>query len=185
MNMNDILNQSKDGFFFKDALKLKKQHYLICMNKISLILALFISNVSLSAGITSDSSSKIDDSDQIKILYQKAEKYIEEDNFKRSLKVLKSLIKREELSGFRADIYNLLGYSYRKIEKPNLDKSFAAYMMAIEINSKHIGAHEYLGELYLILGNKNKALEMLAQLKSLAGTSSKAYLDLNKAINQY
>jgi len=64
------------------------------MNKISLILALFISNVSLSAGITSDSSSKIDDSDQIKILYQKAEKYIEEDNFKRSLKVLKSLIKR-------------------------------------------------------------------------------------------
>ena len=58
-------------------------------------------------------------------------------------------------------------------------------MIAIEIDPKHIGAHEYLGELYLILENKNKALEIFVQLESLAGTSSKAYLDLNNAINQY
>ena len=155
------------------------------MNKFTFILIMFISSASLSAGTTSDSTIKVDNSDQIKILYKKAEKYIEEENFKKSLKVLKALTKREDLSGFRADIYNLLGFSYRKLKKPDLDKSFAAYMMAIEIDPKHIGAHEYLGELYLMLDNRNKAIEMLAQLESFAGTTSEAYIDLNEAINQY
>ena len=155
------------------------------MNKFTFILIMFISSASLSAGTTSDSTIKVDNSDQIKILYKKAETYIEEENFKKSLKVLKALTKREDLSGFRADIYNLLGFSYRKLKKPDLDKSFAAYMMAIEIDPKHIGAHEYLGELYLMLDNRNKAIEMLAQLESFAGTTSEAYIDLNEAINQY
>ena len=155
------------------------------MNKFTFILIMFISSASLSAGTTSDSTIKVDNSDQIKILYKKAETYIEEENFKKSLKVLKALTKREDLSGFRADIYNLLGFSYRKLKKPDLDKSFAAYMMAIEIDPKHIGAHEYLGELYLMLDKKNKAIEILTKLESLAGISSEAYLDLNKAINQY
>ena len=155
------------------------------MNKIIFILVLLISSASLSAGSTSNSSVKVDNSDQIKILYQRAEKYIEEDNFKKSLKVLKSLTKREDLSGFRADIYNLLGFSYRKLKKPNLEKSFSAYMMAIEIDPKHIGAHEYLGELYLMLEKKDKALEMLVKLESIAGISSEEYLDLKNAIDQY
>lgn len=155
------------------------------MNKIIFIIFLFISSASLSAGTSSSSSSDVDSSDQIKILYQKAEKYIENDNFKRSLKVLKGLTKREDLAGFRADIYNLLGFSYRKLKKPDLDKSFAAYMMAIELDPTHLGAHEYLGELYLMLDNKNKALEMLAKLEALAGKLSKEYLDLEKAVNLY
>ena len=115
------------------------------MNKIIFVILLFISSASLSAGTSSSTSTDIDNSDQIKILYNKAEKYIEEDNFKKSLKVLKALTKREDLDGFRADIYNLLGFSYRKLDKPDLDKSFAAYMMAIELDPEHVGAHEYLG----------------------------------------
>ena len=42
-----------------------------------------------------------------------------------------------------------------------MDKSFAAYMMAIEIDPSHLGAHEYLGELYLMRDQKDKALKML------------------------
>ena len=137
------------------------------------------------ANTSSSTAPEIDNSDQIKILYKKAEKYIEEDNFKKSLKVLKALTKREDLGGFRADIYNLLGFSYRKLNKPDFDKSFAAYMMAIELDPEHIGAHEYLGELYLMLEDKSKALEMLAKLEVMVGKSSKEYLDLEKAINQY
>ena len=155
------------------------------MNKIIFIIIFLISSASLSAGTSSSTSSDVDNSDQIKILYKKAEKYIEEDNFKKSLKILKALTKREDLAGFRADIYNLLGLSYRKMSKPDLDKSFAAYMMAIELEPEHIGAHEYLGELYLMLENKSKALEMLAKLEVMAGKSSKEYLELEKAINQY
>ena len=149
------------------------------------IILLFLSSSSYSAGTSSNDSTKIDNSDQIKIIYDKAEKYIAEDNFKKSLKVLKALTKREDLSNFRADIYNLLGFSYRKLEVPELDKSFAAYMMAIEIDPKHIGAHEYLGELYLMMNDKGKALEMLNKLESIAGVSSDEYKDLLKAINSY
>ena len=145
----------------------------------------FISSASLCADSSTSSSSDTDNSDQIKILYERAKVYIEEDNFKKSLKVLKALTKREDLAGSRADIYNLLGFSYRKLNKPDLDKSFAAYMMAIELEPAHIGAHEYLGELYLMLGNQSKALEILAKLEVLAGKSSKEYLDLEKAIKQY
>ena len=154
------------------------------MKIVAFILTLLISSVSLSAGTSSSTSSDAESSDQIKILYEKAEKYIEDKNYKKSLKVLKSLTKREDLSGFRADIYNLLGFSYRKLPQPDLDKSFAAYMMAIELDPDHVGAHEYLGELYIMMGNINKAKEMLFKIETLAGIGSKEYLDLNEIISQ-
>ena len=143
------------------------------MKKLKIIIItiiIFFSLKALSAGTSSvdvESSESINDSDQILILYQRAENYILEENYKKSLKVLKSLIKREDLGDHRANIYNLLGYSYRKISKPDLDKSYAAYMMALELDPSHIGAHEYLGELYLMLNEKNKAIEMLNKLEKL------------------
>ena len=146
---------------------------------------MLFSNICFSAGTESSSLVVIDNANEVKLLYKRAEKYIYENNYKKSLKVLKSLTKREDLFGFRADIYNLLGFSYRKLSNPELEKSFAAYMMAIEINPKHIGAHEYLGELYLMMNNKDKAFEMLVKLETIAGTSSKEYLDLKKAIEEY
>ena len=155
------------------------------MNKIIFILVFFISSVSLSAVTTSDSSTKVDNSDQIKILYEKAEKMIKDESFEKSIKLLKKLIRREDLSGFRADIYNLLGYSYRKSNKPDLDKSFSTYMMALEIDPNHLGAHEYLGELYLMRGDKSKAQEMLNKLELLAGKDSDEYRELKEEINKF
>ena len=155
------------------------------MNKIIFVLFFITSFNALSAGTSSNKTDEVDNSNQINILYQRAENYIANKDFKKSIKVLKGLTKREDLSGFRADIYNLLGYSYRKIDKPNLDKSFAAYMMALEINPNHIGAHEYLGELYLTLGKKEKAIEMLNRLKILIGVQADEYIDLKEAIENY
>ena len=153
------------------------------MIKIFTLFFLLFSTLGFAAGSGSDNNSQTDNSDQIKILYNKAESYIEVNKYKKSLKILKALTRREDLGGFRADIYNLLGFSYRKIDKPELDKSFAAYMMALEIDPKHLGAHEYLGELYLMMGNKPKAIEILQKLKKLAGSSSEEYLLLQDAIN--
>lgn len=155
------------------------------MLKVFFIAILLSANICLSEVTESSSPVVIDNSNEIELLYERAKKYIDESNYKKSLKVLKSLTKREDLLGFRADIYNLLGFSYRKLSNPELEKSFAAYMMAIEINPKHIGAHEYLGELYLMMNNKDKAFEMLVKLETIAGTSSKEYLDLKKAIEEY
>ena len=155
------------------------------MMKKLLILFLLVSfNVS-GAGTESSNSDSTTTPDQINSLYELAEKHIYNKKYDKSLKLLKKLTKREDLGTRRADIYNLLGFSYRKLENPELDKSFAAYMMALEIDPEHAGAHEYLGELYLMRDQKNQAMRMLSKLENLVGKNAEEYKDLLKAIENY
>ena len=86
------------------------------MIKIITISFFLLSSNLLGAGTTSETSDDADTSNEIKTLYERAEQYIDDENYNKSLKVLKNLTKREDLNGFRADIYNLLGFSYRKID---------------------------------------------------------------------
>ena len=154
------------------------------MKKI-IILLFFVSFSATGAGTNSSTDDSAKTSDQIIKLYELAEKHIDNQSYDKSLKLLKKLTKREDLGTKRADIYNLLGYSYRKLENPDLDKSFAAYMMAIEIDPAHLGAHEYLGELYLMRDQKDKALKMLEKLNQLAGSNTEEYRELKIAIDKY
>ena len=154
------------------------------MKKLFIIL-LFLSLNAFGAGTESSTDLSSDRSDQVNKLYELAEKHIYNKNYDKSLKLLKKLTKQEDLGTKRADIYNLLGFSYRKLENPNYDKSFAAYMMALELDPMHIGAHEYLGELYLMRNQKDKALAMLDKLEKLAGKNTEEYKDLQKAIDDY
>ena len=135
------------------------------MKKLFIIL-LFLSFNAFGAGTESSTDVSSNRSDQVNKLYELAEKHIYNKNYDKSLKLLKKLTKQEDLGTKRADIYNLLGFSYRKLENPNFDKSFAAYMMALELDPMHIGAHEYLGELYLETNRKNLALERLTILEN-------------------
>ncbi|MEP7181811.1 MAG: tetratricopeptide repeat protein [Betaproteobacteria bacterium] len=82
--------------------------------------------------------------------------------------------------GTNADIHNLLGYAYRK--DGNLDAAFRQYDEALKLDPKHRGAHEYIGEAYLIAGNRAKAQEHLAALGRICGKGCEEYLDLAKAI---
>ena len=154
------------------------------MKKI-LILLLFVSFNAMGAGTSSSTDNSTQTADQIIKLYELAEKHIDNQSYDKSLKLLKKLTKREDLGTKRADIYNLLGFSYRKLENPDLDKSFAAYMMAIELDPSHLGAHEYLGELYLMRDQKDKALIILEKLDQLAGSNSEEYKELKIAIDEY
>ena len=154
------------------------------MKKI-IILLFFISFSAIGAGTESSTNESAKNLDQINMLYQLAEKHINNKSFEKSLKLLQKLTKREDLGAKRADIYNLLGFSYRKLENPDLDKSFAAYMMALELDPKHIGAHEYLGELYLMKGQKDKAITMLEKLEILTGRNSEEFKVLKKAIESF
>ena len=126
--------------------------------KKTIILLLFISFSAIGAGTSSSTDTSTETSAQIIKLYELAEKHIDNQSYDKSLKLLKKLTKREDLGTKRADIYNLLGFSYRKLENPDLDKSFAAYMMAIEIDSSHLGAHEYLGELLKVTSQLNSQM---------------------------
>ena len=154
------------------------------MKKI-LVLLLFVSFNAIGAGTSSSTDDSTQTADQIIKLYELAEKHIDNQSYNKSLKLLKKLTKREDLGTKRADIYNLLGFSYRKLENPDLDKSFAAYMMAIELDPSHLGAHEYLGELYLMRDQKDKALIILEKLDQLAGSNSEEYKELKIAIDEY
>ena len=154
------------------------------MKKI-LILLLFVSFNAIGAGTSSSTDDSTQTADQIIKLYELAEKHIDNQSYNKSLKLLKKLTKREDLGTKRADIYNLLGFSYRKLENPDLDKSFAAYMMAIELDPSHLGAHEYLGELYLMRNQKDKALIILEKLDQLAGSNTDEYMELRIAIDEY
>ena len=154
------------------------------MKKLLILLLLTSFNVS-GAGTESSNSDSTTTSDQINSLYELAEKHIYNKKYDKSLKLLKKLTKREDLGTRRADIYNLLGFSYRKLENPELDKSFAAYMMALELDPEHAGAHEYLGELYLMRDQKNQAMRILSKLENLVGKNAEEYKDLLQAIENY
>ena len=82
-----------------------------------------------------------------------------------------------------ADIQNLLGYSHRKLG--NMDLAFRHYARALELNPKHLGAHEYVGEAYLLVKNPAKAREHLAALERLCPAACEEREDLRKAIAEY
>ena len=79
-----------------------------------------------------------------------------------------------------ADLENWLGYAYRN--KARYDEAVSHYRAALELNPKHRGAHEYLGETYLLTGNKAKAREQLAALERICGKGCDEYRSLQNAI---
>ena len=55
---------------------------------------------------------------------------------------------------------------------------------ALKLDRKHLGAREYLGELYLVMGEPGKAAKQLKKLKSYCGECEQ-YSKLEQAINNY
>ena len=84
-----------------------------------------------------------------------------------------------------ADYHNLYAYSVRKGANPNMDLVFKHYNEALRINPQHRGAHEYIGEAYLMVGNVGKAKEHLGQLDKLCFFPCGEYTDLKKAVAEY
>ena len=81
------------------------------------------------------------------------------------------------------DLQNLLGYAYRNIGR--FDEAFRHYREALRLNPRHRGAHEYIGEAYLMVNNLAKAEEHLAALKQICVIPCEEYVDLEKAIAAY
>jgi Flp pilus assembly protein TadD len=79
------------------------------------------------------------------------------------------------------DALNLMGYSLRK--SGDVDRAYGFYRKALNINPRHRGANEYLGELYVEIGEIEKAKEHLLALERICGnTSCEEYVDLAEAI---
>jgi tetratricopeptide (TPR) repeat protein len=112
--------------------------------------------------------------------YAAAEKAIAAKDWPEAIRLLKQAMAREESN---ADVHNLLGFAERN--QGNLDAAFAHYERALQLNPKHRGAHEYVGEAYLLAGNLPKAEEHLAALDKLCFFSCEEYRDLKKSIAEY
>jgi len=82
-----------------------------------------------------------------------------------------------------ADLLNLLAYSHRKLG--HFDVAMENYLNALKIDSDHRGANEYLGELYLQLGQPEKAEERLAVLDKECFFGCDEYDKLKRAIADY
>ena len=82
-----------------------------------------------------------------------------------------------------ADLQNYLGYAYRNAGQ--LDLAFRHYQRALQLNPRHRGAHEYVGEAYLIVHNLAKAEEHLAALHKICLIPCEEYADLKKKIAEY
>jgi len=79
-----------------------------------------------------------------------------------------------------ADIYNLLGFSYRK--SGDMKAGATWYAKALDFDPNHKGALEYQGEMFVELGQVDKAKVNLAKLVTLCPTGCEEREDLEKAI---
>lgn len=114
---------------------------------------------------------------------QSAQKAIQAKDWRRAQTELNAALRDEPRN---ADIHNLLGYTARKSSPPQLSQAFAHYKTALEINPQHRGAHEYLGEAYLMDKQPAEAQNQLAALEKICGNQScEEYADLAKAIADY
>ena len=96
---------------------------------------------------------------------------------------IKSLTAAAQRDSRNADIQNLLGYAYRN--SGQLDPAFKHYERALQLDPRHRGAHEYMGEAYLMVNNLAKAEEHLAALKSNCPRVCEERDDLMKSIERY
>lgn len=79
-----------------------------------------------------------------------------------------------------ADVYNLLGFSLRK--SGDFQTSLTYYNKALQLQPNFKPAREYLGELYLDMGDLKNAKIQLATLENLCPTGCEERTDLQEAI---
>mgnify|MGYP000888632102 CR=1 FL=1 len=112
--------------------------------------------------------------------FEKAEYLIKAEKYDEAVPLLESVVKDNPRD---ADAWNYLGFANRKLG--NKEKALAAYQKALALDPKHKGAHEYLGELYLQMGDLPKAEEQLTLLKGICATNCEEVEDLEADIADY
>ena len=113
---------------------------------------------------------------------EQASKTIAAKDWPQAQALLKDAIARNPSN---ADYHNLYAYSIRKGANPDMSQVFQHYNEALRLDPRHRGAHEYLGEAYLMVGNLPKAKEHLSALDKLCFFSCSEFSELKKAISEY
>ena len=105
---------------------------------------------------------------------------IEAKDFARAITLLEVAVQRTPDD---ADAWNQLAYATRRNGEPA--KAIVLYEKALALDSRHLGAHEYIGEAYLALDDLAKAKQHLARLNRICFFGCEEYRDLKKAVEAY
>ena len=146
---------------------------LSCALALGLSLAATGGTLALSSGSSSGGSSSSDAQEQ----YEDAEDAVEDGDYPTAIGLLKKVIATFDDD---ADALNLLGFSHRKLGE--LAVAFDYYQRALAADPDHKGANEYLGELYLEMGNVDAAEGQLEKLEALCGTDCEESEELRESI---
>jgi tetratricopeptide (TPR) repeat protein len=112
--------------------------------------------------------------------YAAAVKAIKAGEYAKAIPLLEGVTSRD---GKNADAYNWLAYATRKNGNPTA--AIPIYQKALAIDPKHKGAHEYIGEAYLMLDDLPKAKQHLKTLDSLCFITCEEFRDLKRAVEAY
>ena len=159
------------------------------MKKILLILIFTISStIAIAASAGGDSkntaskgvkaATKFDIGEKWISKAKKFEKKNKVDKAKKAYeKAIKSLLEANVQNPSDPDTLNLLGFSHRKIG--DYSNAEIYYAMGLEIDPKHVGINEYMGELFVATNRMDEAKKRLAVLENC---NCKEYNDLKQVI---
>lgn len=112
--------------------------------------------------------------------YAEAVRLIEAGNYSAAVPLLEQIVVDAPNS---ADAWNYLGFSNRKLG--NYETALQYYDNALAIDPEHLGANEYMGELYLEMGDLAKAEERLEVLDGACFFGCDPYYELKEKIAAY
>ena len=143
------------------------------------VLAILALLITASTAIAADSSSPAARTDPVMERYSAAS---EKQDWKSAAGVMRDALAANPNN---ADYHNLYAYSMRRSGTTDMDQVFKHYNEALRLDPKHKGAHEYLGEAYLMVGNVSKAKEHLQSLDKICFFGCSEYSDLKRAISEH
>src|SRR5215218_4323865 len=112
--------------------------------------------------------------------YSAGKQAMEKKNWSEAAKRFEVALKRNPDS---ADLQNYLGYTHRNLKQYEL--AFKYYKRAIELEPRHRGAHEYIGEAYLLVNDLPNAEKHLAALRAICLLPCEELDDLEREVAAY
>ena len=140
------------------------------------ILVSFIVSTSYSAGTNSGDETNYGKD------FKSAVKLISKKKYDNAIEKLMDLVDVSSSDFTKADVLNEIGFAFRK--NNDLDNASKYYLMALKEDPNHLGALEYQGEMFVDLGQKDKALANLNKLKDLVGEKNSFYKELDSYISR-